>query len=120
MSEGKEFREWLINPKTGYIRDADYEGRTWGEGNYNAVRIHVIEHAALAEKDKVIAGLVEALEKTIKENTIMLDEFTCKKDGHDWEPDTSMTIMRCDLCGIGANTYEARKVLAKHKGSRGE
>lgn len=53
MSKGEKAREWVINPKTGYIRDADYEGRTWGEhGNDNAVRIHVIEYSYAQELEQ--------------------------------------------------------------------
>lgn len=76
MSEGKtvsdkKYREWIINPKTGYIRDADYQGRTWGEyGNDNAIRIHVIEAEALrncetklAKAEAVIQRLKEGLDK---------------------------------------------------------
>jgi hypothetical protein len=50
MTSDKKWRDWIINPKTGYIRDADYQGRTWGEaGNDSAVRIHVIEVDAFIE-----------------------------------------------------------------------
>lgn len=48
--------------------------------------------------------LEDHLKKTIKENTIMLNYRTCE---HEWEPDTSMIVMRCDRCGIGLNTFEA-------------
>jgi len=59
--------------------------------------------------------LAVALEKTIKENTIMLNEQKCARDGHDWEPDTSLTIMRCDRCGLGMNTNDSRQTLAEFR-----
>ena len=65
-------------------------------------------------------GVFDALKKTIKENTAFIDEFDCKRHGHNFEPDTSMTIMRCENCGIGANTHEAREVLEKLGINKGE
>ena len=61
--------------------------------------------------EQKLSKVVEALKKTVKENTIMIDDYECRTAGHDWEPDTSMTIMRCDSCGMGANTYEAKQAL---------
>lgn len=62
-------------------------------------------------KRELIRSFVKPLKKVVKENTIMIDDFDCRMKGHDWEPDTSMTVMRCDLCGMGANTYEAKELL---------
>lgn len=76
---------------------------------------HGVEFAQQPDQlmlNPLVKNLVEALKKTIKENTAFLYEFDCKKDGHCWEPDTSLTIMRCEVCGIGANTHEAREALA--------
>jgi len=52
-------------------------------------------------------NLKEHLKKVIKENTIMLN--LCEE--HEWEPDTSMTVMRCDKCGVGLNTWKAKESL---------
>jgi len=51
------------------------------------------------------------LKKVIKENSLMLNYKECE---HDWEPDTSMTVMRCDKCDIGLNTHSAMEYLTSN------
>jgi hypothetical protein len=111
-------REWWIDHENEY---AVFHSEESAEGDYCGAGytfhgekkpVHVIEYSAYAQLRADAEKLVEALEKTIKENTIMLNEQKCARNGHDWEPDTSLTIMRCDRCGLGMNTNDSRRALA--------
>lgn len=66
----------------------------------------------LNRAEQKLAVAIECLDKTIKENTFYLNWKSCE---HDWEPDTLMEVMRCDICGIGLNTFESMQALAKIK-----
>ena len=91
--------------------DMKEHDRKWANKVLEAIKFDKLQQ----ERDQLRADaemLAEALEKTIKENTIMLNEQKCARDAHDWEPDTSMTIMRCDRCGLGMNTNDSRRALA--------
>lgn len=58
--------------------------------------------------------LTEALEKSLKEYLSRFEFKKCEGKEHDWEPDTSMTIMRCDRCGVGASNWSAKQTLEKY------
>ena len=46
----------------------------------------------------------DILRKVLKEAHTQFNYEDCE---HEWEPDTLMTIMRCEKCGIGMNTHKA-------------
>lgn len=62
---------------------------------------HVIEKSAY---DRAI----ETLKKVTTENLKGLDYNQCT---HNFEPDTSMTIMKCEHCGVGSRTSDAFELL---------
>jgi len=71
----------------------------------------------LEQENKILR---DALEKATKEIEFVYGKECSRSlsDGeHDWEPNTTMNIMRCENCGIGANTFALFEALAQLKTS---
>ena len=93
-------------------------GPEWGDVIDCRRCLQVLEQGRRADKVRVLKAHRARVDEAVGKATRMLDAHIKRLHGpraltcsHSYEPDTCMTEMRCEYCGVDANVGGARAAL---------